>query len=159
MVADVKIRIEMSPREENELQTHLSSFAAAPFLFIGAGLSRCYLGLDDWNGLLTNLANLTGRPYEYFVASANSDLPAVASKIAADLHERWWSDDAFAEHRSSFGKELHTRESALKAEVSSYIEDRSASRGALGLSSFGKSGWIMLLYRHPRCPSRGAFSG
>jgi hypothetical protein len=104
-----------------EFQDHLATFRAAPFLVVGAGVSRRYLGLDDWNGLLRRLAALTGRPYDYYLASANGDLPTVASLIAEELHDPWWREKRFAASRAKFEGTLHTRESALKAEASQYL--------------------------------------
>jgi hypothetical protein len=104
-----------------ELQDHLATFRAAPFLVVGAGVSRRYLGLDDWNGLLLRLAALTGRPYDYYSASANGDLPTIASFIAEALHDPWWREKRFAGTRSKYEGMLHTRESALKAEASQYL--------------------------------------
>jgi hypothetical protein len=48
-----------------QISDHLSGFRSAPFLFAGAGLSRRYLGLDSWEGLLRRFAAEAGRPYEY----------------------------------------------------------------------------------------------
>ncbi len=104
-----------------ELQDHLTPFRAAPFLVVGAGVSRRYLGLDDWNGLLRRLAALTGRPYDYYLASANGDLPTVAGLIAEELHDPWWREKRFAASRAKYEGTLHTRESALKAEASQYL--------------------------------------
>lgn len=105
------------PDFREQFKTHLSGFRSAPFLFVGSGLSRRYLELSDWPGLLRQMAKLTGQTYDYYLASADGHLPAVASLIAADLHESWWHDDAFAQSRQQFDGLLHTSESALKAEV------------------------------------------
>ncbi len=91
---------------------------------MGAGLSRRYLGLDDWEALLRRLASLTGRSFEYYYASADGDLPKIASLIAEELHPIWWSDDRFASHRGAFDSGVLThRDSALKAEASLYLAD------------------------------------
>ncbi len=107
-----------------EFLEHLKTFRAAPFLFVGAGLSRRYLGLDGWEALLRRLAALTGQSYEYYSASADGDLPRIASLIAADLHDPWWSEDRFAASRAAFDPaQLKHRDSALKAEASLYLAD------------------------------------
>jgi len=109
---------------QDELLAHLRSFRAAPFLFVGAGLSRRYLGLDGWEALLRRLAGLTGQRYEYYSASADGDLPRIASLIAEDLHPLWWSEERFATSRAAFDTTtLKHRDSALKAEASLYLAD------------------------------------
>lgn len=105
---------------------HLKQFTTAPYLFIGSGLSRRYLGLPDWEGLLREFAETAGREYAYFRASGNGDLPSVASAIAEELHEKWWTEDRFKEHRDQHGKKASSRESALKIELSQFIK-RSAN--------------------------------
>lgn len=65
-----------------QLAEHLRGFRTAPFLFIGSGVSRRYLGLEDWTGLLRRFAQLTPHSYAYYFGNANSRLPAVASGIA-----------------------------------------------------------------------------
>lgn len=104
----------------DRLEGHLRDARAAPFLFVGAGLSRRYLGLDDWEGLLRRLAGIVGKPYEYYVASGDNDSPSIATEIARDLHDLWWSDARFASTRDKYKGKVKTRESALKAEAAEY---------------------------------------
>jgi hypothetical protein len=107
---------------QDEFLAHLKTFRAAPFLFVGAGLSRRYLGLDGWEALLRRLAALTGQSYEYYSASADGDYPRVASLIAEELHPLWWSDERFTASRAAFdASALKHRDSALKAEASLYL--------------------------------------
>jgi hypothetical protein len=54
----------------NDLADHLRRVAAAPFLFVGAGISQRYPGLDGWQALLRRYADVAGQPYEYYAASA-----------------------------------------------------------------------------------------
>lgn len=110
---------------KDTLLTHLRSFHTAPFLFVGSGLSRRYLGLDDWTSLLKRMSALTGRPYEYYRASGDGKEPAIASEIARDLHVKWWDSDDFDESRERFKADAINKESAFKIEAAKYIEAES----------------------------------
>jgi hypothetical protein len=113
---------------QDELRTHLEQFHTAPFLFVGSGLSRRYLGLEDWEGLLRRFAELTERPYEYFRSSGDGIPPAIATEIARELHSVWWMSSAFSDSRDKYRSEAIGRESALKIEISRYLENISTSR-------------------------------
>lgn len=111
------------PDLRQTLAEHLGKAGVAPFLFVGAGLSRRYLRLDGWEALLRRMAELTDKDYDYYRASAAGHLPLVATEIAKELHELWWNQPRFAPARERFGERLDGRESALKAETSLYLVD------------------------------------
>lgn len=54
----------------DDLRGLVTKSRAAPFLFVGAGISRRYLGLDDWESLLRRLAEPTGKPFDCYYASS-----------------------------------------------------------------------------------------
>lgn len=62
------------------------SKAAGPFLFLGSGFSRRYLSLEDWRGLLEHFC-VMGKPFEYYLASANGDFPRISELIAEDFNK------------------------------------------------------------------------
>ncbi|MCH0557654.1 hypothetical protein [Streptomyces sp. MUM 16J] len=103
-----------------KLGAHLHSMTA-PFLFVGSGLSRRYIGTEDWEGLLRKFAALTPRPYEFYRTSAEGDLPAVASKIAEAFYDIWWDSDDFSSSRKKWAGSMEGRESALKVEIAKYL--------------------------------------
>ncbi|MGW2273943.1 SIR2 family protein [Streptomyces yangpuensis] len=103
-----------------KLGAHLRGMTA-PFLFVGSGVSRRYIGAEDWEGLLRRFAALTPRPYEYYRTSASGDLPAVASKIAEAFHPIWWDDEKYAESRSAWAGAIEGTESALKVEIAKHL--------------------------------------
>jgi hypothetical protein len=113
---------------EQLLGDHLAQFRAAPFLFVGSGLSRRYLGLESWESLLRRSAGLTDRPYAYSSSSAGGSLPAVATAIAERFHEQWWTADGFAASRDEFADIATDPSSALKIEISRHIRAQSAAR-------------------------------
>jgi hypothetical protein len=104
-----------------QLAAHLSGMSV-PFLFVGAGLTIRYAGGDTWTDLLRRFAQRTAKPYEYFVSTADGDLPAVATLLAEELHQLWWNDPAFEQRRSEDGALITNRDSALKVEISRYLE-------------------------------------
>lgn len=115
------------------LKAHLHGMAA-PFLFVGAGISRRYVDADDWEGLLRHFAAFTSQPYDYYRTSAAGDLPTVASKIVREFHEVWWSDSRFEASRALWGDRAKQTASALKVEIAlrlAEVPDRLPLKGAL----------------------------
>ncbi len=110
---------------KSKIIEHLSQFHTAPFLFIGSGLPRRYLGIDDWTGLLRRMSDLTDRPYEYYRASGDGIEPRIATEIAKDLHVKWWDSDNFSESRDNFKSDSINKESAFKIEIAKLIEKMS----------------------------------
>lgn len=106
-----------------DLAERLRAFNSAPFLFVGAGVSRRYISTDGWTDLLRRMAELTDRPYAYFATKAGGDLPRVASEIALAFHEVWWSNPRFEESRALYGDGLTTLEGPLKVEVARLAAD------------------------------------
>jgi SIR2-like domain len=108
----------------DDLISHLKQFSAAPFLFVGAGVGRRYLGLDSWEGLLRRFAPAAGGSYDFYFASANGDPAKIASLIAGDVHDKWWKADEYADSRKQYAGKLKTEQSALKAEVARYVYEK-----------------------------------
>lgn len=80
---------------ENKLVDIFRSRSAGPFLFLGSGFSRRYLGLEDWRGLLSKFC-VAGKPFEYYLSAANGNYPKVAALLAKDFNEYWWAAPEYA---------------------------------------------------------------
>ncbi len=103
-----------------QLVNIFKSRQSGPFLFIGSGFSRRYLGLEDWRGLLQRFCS-TDRPFEYFLASANGNYPQAAKLLARDFNERWWALPEFAASRAKHGQVVNHESSALRIEICEYM--------------------------------------
>ena len=77
----------------DELINILKSKKGAPFLFLGSGFSRHYLGTPQWDGILQMFAphKLT----QYYSKLNTKSLIDVATEIAKDVNDEFWdmSDD------------------------------------------------------------------
>lgn len=62
----------------------------APFLFIGSGFSRRYLGLEDWEGLLTRFGNNLPTGFVKYASESNDNLALGAQNMASAYSEYWW---------------------------------------------------------------------
>ncbi|MDT0685574.1 SIR2 family protein [Autumnicola psychrophila] len=108
---------------KEELKEHFSKFNTSPFLFIGSGFSRRYMGLPCWEDLLKeSCANLgLSKPFNYYKSNANSNLPRVASLMGKDFNSVWWESESFVDSRTEFEDKAQTEYSPLKYEISKRI--------------------------------------
>lgn len=119
------------PKKKNLLGEHLQNFSTAPYLFIGSGFSRRYLNMETWGELLSAIITELeiGKPYQYYASKAKADNAQIASLIAEELHEIWWSDAKYAASRDAFSTASNPEISApLKYEVAKYINRKKPSR-------------------------------
>ena len=99
----------------------LQEIKTLPVLFVGSGISRRYLSLPDWAGLLERFAQLQGRNLAYYHGRTEAGLPGVASEIARDLYEEWWDEERYRSSREEFGELIRHFSDPLKIEVAKYI--------------------------------------
>ncbi|MBF1003734.1 MAG: SIR2 family protein [Lachnospiraceae bacterium] len=108
----------------------VDGFNTTPFLFIGSGISRRYLGLPDWKGLLEHFATqIRDDPfaYQYYVNKASAGrtplrLPKVASLIEKDFNEEWFSNPSQRHLNKNELEGVTKGGSPFKAEVAAYIK-------------------------------------
>lgn len=102
------------------LGEHLHNLSG-PYLFVGAGLSRRYAGLGDWKGLLTQFAEFTDQPFEYYRGAAGDSYPQIATMIADAFYDKWWSEPVFKASVEEWRDNVTARDSPLKYEISKFI--------------------------------------
>lgn len=93
---------------------------SAPFLFVGSGFSRRYLGLEDWAGLLTRFCS-EDRPFEYYKSKSNNSYPLAAQYISESFHDHWWTADEYRESRKKHSKNLTHVSDPLKCAISDHL--------------------------------------
>lgn len=110
---------------DENLRAHFSKFNTSPFLFIGSGFSRRYMGLPCWEDLLKESCKTLSlsMPYNYYKSNASSELPKVASLMGRDFNNIWWESENFSESRKDFEDKAQTEFSPLKYEISKRIRN------------------------------------
>jgi len=105
---------------KEKLTQIFKSRSAGPFLFVGSGFSRRYLGLEDWRDLLSRFC-VTGKPFEYYLSIADGDYPTVARLLAEDFNEYWWSAEEYKTSVERHKLKIIDSTSALRIEMSIYL--------------------------------------
>jgi hypothetical protein len=105
----------------------LAQNSGAPFLFIGSGFSRRYIGLEQWDDLLKRFCKGI-KEFGYYSSQHDKNLPKAASEMARDFNEVWWNDAQYAESRSKNSDAIESPSSALKHEISDYLLNISHNR-------------------------------
>lgn len=105
---------------EDKLIEIFKSRTAGPFLFLGSGFSRRYLGLEDWKGLLSKFC-VTGKPFEYYLSTANGNYPKAATILAKDFNEYWWSSEKYKASVDRYKTKIENETSALRIEICNYL--------------------------------------
>lgn len=128
------------PNPTDILKNILDKHPAAPFLFVGSGFSRRYLGTEDWVGLLTRFCEPIHN-FGYYNSRANGDLPKAASLMSTDYNEWWWRSEENSARRDDFGGQIKSEADALKLDIANYIstfslENAKSSENGDEISSF-----------------------
>jgi hypothetical protein len=97
---------------------------AGAYLFVGAGISRRYVGLPDWSGLLREFADYTRSQFEYYIARSNDDLAVAAGYIADDFFDIWWKKKRFEDSRLEYKELVKDKRTPLKIEISKSISNK-----------------------------------
>ncbi|MCO4892207.1 SIR2 family protein [Cupriavidus sp. WGtm5] len=105
---------------EERLTEILRTRSSGAFLFIGSGFSRRYLGLEDWEGLLSRFC-VGLKPFEYYRGAADGDIPTAAKLLAVDFNEHWWTAKEYASSVEVHKSMIQNATSALRIEISHYL--------------------------------------
>ncbi|WP_305839248.1 SIR2 family protein [Photobacterium leiognathi] len=110
---------------KKNLEEHFKQFEASPVLFVGSGLSRRYLNINCWEGLMQQFAQHIGQSHIKLKTKANGDLTKYAQLLAKIYSEDWW-DTEEAEHLMPGNEELFIDgQSPLKLSISNFIKESS----------------------------------
>lgn len=87
---------------QDNLNALLKKSNSLPFLFVGSGMSRRYLDLPDWGGLLKQF--LDEDDVEYEIQKSNGDYPKVASYIQKEFLKEFWKNDKYKDMKKEYQK-------------------------------------------------------
>ncbi len=109
----------------------ISSFETTPFLFVGSGMTRRYLNLPDWKGLLEYFARKVHDDDFAYSAYENRAktfdcpqgvLPKVAELIQNDYNEAWYANPDIRTADAEVQEKIKNGLSPFKAEISAHIQ-------------------------------------
>lgn len=112
----------------------VEKFNTTPFLFVGSGVTRRYLDLPDWRGLLEHFANEISNDdfayssYENQASKYNCPagiMPKVAELIQNDYDGKWFSTPSIRTVDESVLEKIHNGLSPFKAEIAAYVQRNS----------------------------------
>lgn len=103
-----------------KLSQTISEKAAGPFLFLGAGFSRRYIGLESWKALLGKFC-VMGKPFGYYYTKSDGDLPKTAKLIAEEFNDHWWISVDYKNSVEEHGDNVKDNTSALRVEICKYL--------------------------------------
>ncbi|WP_448702379.1 hypothetical protein ACFGVR_08505 [Mucilaginibacter sp. AW1-3] len=80
---------------EDELLSHLNAIGNLPYLFVGSGFSRRYIGMESWQDLLeaiTKIANVP-KPFTYYLTECAKDYPLLGGLISDAFYQSFYDSD------------------------------------------------------------------
>jgi hypothetical protein len=104
-----------------------SDFKHLPFLFLGSGISRRYLGLPDWEGLLRQFAEKVypDNPLALEVFSQSEEgleWPEVASRLEKEFNRVWLTDKSYAKARGEMQEQVRQGISPFKLSLAAFFK-------------------------------------
>lgn len=118
---------------KEQIYKHMSKFETTPFLFVGSGLTRRYLGLENWYGLLNKFATEVENndfAFELYTDEAENQgyeqgqYQKIAELIEKDFNKLWYRDENYKLSRDKYRDEVKiNKTSPFKIEIANYIKD------------------------------------
>ena len=106
---------------EEKFKELITKRNTTPFLFIGSGLSRRYLDLPDWKGLLKHFSENT-KPFEYFLSKTEGNMPKAAKLLAKEYHKYWWTQNNPDNLTKEKSDAMTSISSPLKIDIANYLQ-------------------------------------
>lgn len=106
---------------KEEFVNKISSVKKSPFLFLGSGFSRHYLGTPDWNGILLKFSKYAINKYKSELGT--DSLPRVATEIAKENTSDFWNLPETDEFRKKYESQVNTSSAVLKIKISNYLSE------------------------------------
>lgn len=109
----------------------LSNAPELPVLFIGSGLTRRYLNLPNWEGLLRQYCVKSS--YEYYYSKAERECrdcpdmiyPKIADYIEADYNDAYFTEDKFSDSWKIHADDISKKISPLKFCMADFFKEKS----------------------------------
>lgn len=116
---------------QSEVKQIIERTDAAPFLFVGTGMSKRYIDAESWDDLLRWAASLTSESFSYYEQQAKREAdhaednlsPRIGSLIDEAFNQIWWEDKKYAEQRNRREQENAIPKSPLKLQVAKRMQD------------------------------------
>ena len=98
---------------KKDFANHINVIGTNPYLFIGSGLSRRYLNMPTWLNLLKDFSEklLLQKGFGYYDSKSEGNLPELASLMASEFHETWWTNPAFSDSRKEYENKIDIKDS------------------------------------------------
>lgn len=113
----------------------INKFNTTPFLFIGSGITRRYLKLPDWKGLLEHFSKIVSDDdfsYNFYENKAkmmehpSGIMPKIAELIQQDFDTKWFSNPSIRSLDSELLCSVKNGVPPFKAELAMFIKKHSA---------------------------------
>ncbi len=116
---------------KNELLKRFSHLESLPFLFIGSGISRRYLGLEDWEGLLRKFSTeITGNEFQYEIYENEvkeqgkfKKAPKIAELLERDFVKKYLTDEKYLQDRMKYKEEIQKGISPFKLALAEHFKN------------------------------------